>query len=48
MTRILLATRNQRKLVELRRILAPELPGLEVIGLDDIGPYDAPIESGAT
>jgi XTP/dITP diphosphohydrolase len=48
MTRILLASRNRKKLDELRRILAPALPGVEVVGLDDVEPYDEVPESGAT
>ncbi|WP_375483980.1 RdgB/HAM1 family non-canonical purine NTP pyrophosphatase [uncultured Jatrophihabitans sp.] len=46
--RVLLASRNAKKLGELRRILAPSLPGLEVIGLDDVPPYAEVPESGAT
>ncbi len=48
MTRLLLASRNRSKLVELRRILAPALPELQVLGLDDVEPYDEVPESGAT
>jgi XTP/dITP diphosphohydrolase len=47
-TRILLASRNAKKLAELRRILAPELPALEVLGLDDVPAYDEVPETGAT
>jgi XTP/dITP diphosphohydrolase len=47
-TRILLASRNAKKLAELRRILAPALPSIEVVGLDDVAPYDEVPESGAT
>ncbi|MEP6599608.1 MAG: RdgB/HAM1 family non-canonical purine NTP pyrophosphatase [Actinomycetota bacterium] len=47
MTRILLATRNEHKLVELRRILA-QLLEVEVIGLDAVPPFDEVPESGAT
>jgi XTP/dITP diphosphohydrolase len=32
----------------LRRILAPALPDVEVVGLDDVEPYDEVPESGAT
>ena len=46
--RLLLASRNAKKLVELRRILAPSLPELEVVGLDDVPPYPEVPESGAT
>ncbi|HET6875931.1 MAG TPA: RdgB/HAM1 family non-canonical purine NTP pyrophosphatase [Jatrophihabitans sp.] len=49
MTRtVLLASRNAKKLTELRRILAPCLPDIEVVGLDDVEPYDEVPESGAT
>jgi XTP/dITP diphosphohydrolase len=47
-TRMLLASRNPKKLAELRRILVPRLPGAEIAGLDDIEPYDEVPESGAT
>lgn len=43
-TRIVLASHNAHKLEELRRILAPLVPGIELIGYD--GPE--PIESGVT
>ena len=46
--RILLASRNAKKLVELQRILAPALPNAEVIGLGDVAAYDEVPESGAT
>jgi XTP/dITP diphosphohydrolase len=46
--KILLASRNPKKLTELRRILAPALPDAEVIGLGDVEPYDEVPESGAT
>ena len=48
MTTVLLATRNAKKLGELRRILAPEVPHLQVIGLDDVAPYPDVPETGAT
>jgi XTP/dITP diphosphohydrolase len=41
---VLLASRNAKKLAEMRRILGAHLPGLEVIGLDDVPPYDEPVE----
>ncbi|PPK68945.1 RdgB/HAM1 family non-canonical purine NTP pyrophosphatase [Actinokineospora auranticolor] len=49
MTRVLLASRNAKKLAELRRILAAEqVDGVEIIGLDDVPAFpDAP-ETGAT
>jgi XTP/dITP diphosphohydrolase len=45
--RLVLATRNEKKLVELRRILAP-LVAAEVVGLDDVPAYDEVPETGAT
>jgi XTP/dITP diphosphohydrolase len=45
--RLLLATRNEAKLVELRRILAP-LVEAEVVGLGDVPAYDEVPETGAT
>jgi XTP/dITP diphosphohydrolase len=47
MTQLLLASRNAKKLAELRRILAPLL-AVEVLGLDDVPAYDEVPESGAT
>ncbi|HKC29823.1 MAG TPA: RdgB/HAM1 family non-canonical purine NTP pyrophosphatase [Jatrophihabitans sp.] len=46
--RILLASRNRKKLDELNRILSPALPDIEVIGLDDVDPYPELPETGAT
>ena len=45
--RILLASRNAKKLGELRRILTP-LVDVEVIGLDDVAEYEEVPETGAT
>lgn len=45
---MLLASRNAKKLAELRRIVAAALPGVEVVGLDDVPPYEEVPESGAT
>lgn len=47
MTAVLLATRNQHKLVELRRIVLGLLE-VEVVGLDDVAPYPEVQETGAT
>ena len=44
---VLLASRNKKKLIELRRILAP-LVQVDVIGLDDVEAFDEIPESGAT
>ncbi|WP_134324756.1 RdgB/HAM1 family non-canonical purine NTP pyrophosphatase [Cumulibacter soli] len=46
MTRLLLASRNAKKLAELRRIVAAT--GVEVIGLDDVPAYEELPEDGAT
>jgi XTP/dITP diphosphohydrolase len=48
MTQLLLASRNAKKLTELRRILRPEVPGVRVLGLDDVPPYPEVPETGAT
>jgi XTP/dITP diphosphohydrolase len=49
MTRVLLASRNLKKLDELRRILAAEhTTGIEIIGLADVPPYPEAPETGAT
>jgi XTP/dITP diphosphohydrolase len=47
-TRVLLASRNAKKLEEMRRILAAHLPGGEVLGLDDVPAYDEPVEDQPT
>lgn len=49
MTRLLLATRNAKKLDELRRILADEgVTGLEVVGIGDVEPFDEAPETEPT
>ncbi|MFS0884242.1 RdgB/HAM1 family non-canonical purine NTP pyrophosphatase [Aeromicrobium sp. 179-A 4D2 NHS] len=48
MTRIVLASGNAKKLDELRRILEPLVPGVEVLGLADVEPYDEPAETEPT
>ena len=48
MKQVLLASHNARKLKELRRILEDELPEIEVLGLDDVDPYDEPAETEYT
>ena len=48
MTRVFLASRNAKKLEEMQRILAAHLPGVEVLGLDDVAPYDEPVEDQPT
>ena len=46
--KVLLASRNAKKLAEMRRILAPHLADVEVLGLDDVTPYDEPVETEAS
>lgn len=48
MSRIFLATRNRGKLAEMRRILADVVPGVDVLGLDDVDDYDEPAETEPT
>ena len=48
MTRVFLASRNAKKLAEMERILAEHLPGIEVLGLDDVASYDEPVEDQPT
>ena len=46
--RVFLASRNPKKLAEMRRILAEHLPEVEVLGLDDVPTYDEPVEDEPT
>jgi XTP/dITP diphosphohydrolase len=48
--RVVLATRNAKKLVELRRILAgiDALADIDVLGLSDVAPFDEPAETELT
>ena len=46
--RVFLASRNAKKLAEMRRILDAHLPGIEVVGLDDVAAYDEPVEDEPT
>ena len=48
MTQVFLASRNVKKIEEMRRILAVSIPDIEVLGLDDVPPYEEPAETGAT
>jgi XTP/dITP diphosphohydrolase len=48
MTQVFLASRNPAKLLEMRRILVEYVPGVEVLGLDDVTPYDEPVETEPT
>ncbi|WP_433680594.1 RdgB/HAM1 family non-canonical purine NTP pyrophosphatase [Nocardia sp. CA-119907] len=47
--RVLVASRNAKKLNELRRILADAgIAGIDIVGLDDVPAYDEAPETGAT
>ncbi|MCT2588019.1 RdgB/HAM1 family non-canonical purine NTP pyrophosphatase [Actinophytocola gossypii] len=46
MSKLLVASRNAKKLTELRRILTGA--GVEVVGLDDVAPFPEAPETGAT
>lgn len=48
MSQVVLASRNAKKLAELRRIIAPLVPGVQVLGLDDVTPFDEPAETEPT
>jgi XTP/dITP diphosphohydrolase len=48
MRTVLLATRNRKKLAELRRILAGKAGGVELVGLDDVPAYPEAPETGVT
>jgi XTP/dITP diphosphohydrolase len=43
-TEVFLASRNAKKLDEMQRILAERLPGIRVLGLDDVEHYGEPVE----
>jgi len=48
-TALLVASRNRKKLAELRRVLdAAGISGLQLLCLDDVAPYDEAPETGAT
>jgi XTP/dITP diphosphohydrolase len=48
MNQVFLASRNAKKLVEMQRILASYVPGVRVLGLDDVTAYDEPAETEPT
>lgn len=49
MTKLLIASRNRKKLAELHRVLDDAgITGLELLTLDDVPPYDEAPETGAT
>ena len=49
MNALLVASRNRKKLAELRRVLdAAGIAGLDLLSLDDVAAYDEAPETGAT
>ena len=49
MTELLVASRNPKKLAELRRVLDPAgVTGLRLLSLDDVAPFEEAPETGAT
>ena len=46
--RVFLASRNAKKIEEMRRILEEVIPGIEVLGLDDVVAYAEPVEDQPT
>lgn len=46
--RVLVASRNAKKLEEMNRILREHLATITVVGLDDVAPYDEPVEDQPT
>lgn len=46
--RVLVASRNAKKLAEMQRILDEHLHGVTVLGLDDVAAYDEPVEDQPT
>lgn len=48
MTTVFLASRNRKKIEEMERILREHLPGIEVVGIDDVDGYEEPVEDQPT
>jgi XTP/dITP diphosphohydrolase len=46
--RVFVASRNRKKLAEMARLLAEHVPGVEVLGIDDVAAYDEPVEDQPT
>ncbi|HEU5035596.1 MAG TPA: RdgB/HAM1 family non-canonical purine NTP pyrophosphatase [Nocardioides sp.] len=46
--KVFLASRNAKKIEEMERILREHVPDIEVVGLDDVEPYDEPVEDQPT
>ena len=48
MSRIFLASRNRKKIVEMERLLREYAPDVEVLGIDDVEGYAEPVEDQPT
>ena len=48
MRQVFLASRNAKKIAEMRRILGEHVAGIEVLGLDDVTAYEEPAETEAS
>ncbi|WP_110181882.1 RdgB/HAM1 family non-canonical purine NTP pyrophosphatase [Nocardioides solisilvae] len=48
MPEVFLASRNSKKVAEMQRILAEHVPDVVVLGLDDVTPYEEPVEDQPT
>lgn len=46
--RVFLASRNPKKIAEMQRILAEAVVDVTVLGLDDVAPYEEPVEDQPT
>jgi XTP/dITP diphosphohydrolase len=46
--KVFVASRNAKKIEEMERILAPLVPDVEVVGLDDVAFYEEPVEDAPT
>ncbi|HEY0950987.1 RdgB/HAM1 family non-canonical purine NTP pyrophosphatase [Nocardioides sp.] len=46
--RVFLASRNRKKIEEMERILREHVPGIVVVGIDDVDHYDEPVEDQPT
>lgn len=48
MSQVFLASRNRKKIDEMERLLREFVPGVVVVGLDDVTAYDEPVEDQPT
>ena len=46
--KVFVASRNAKKIAEMERILAPLVPGVRVLGLEDVDFYEEPVEDAPT